>query len=272
MIMGMKVIWAVPVIASILILGVFVFSPISFADEDGDDDDDDRKKSKTLEQHCAKKKGFDKLVCEAIFSIQIMLGMVKDDVAQLQEDLENIQSTPGPPGATGMTGMTGPPGPPGDVSALTLRVDELEVWHDMDTERIDDLEARVAALEAGGGGLNPTLCDPSGDGAIDAIENLPIYRNFVPDGLLQGSANAILSLEFFGSAVDHSPPLPFPIPPPIFDPVFPGPSGFPILGSNFNGKIDTVAELDALNAILMENGIQLCTIDFGTPPRKFNHV
>lgn len=62
-----------------------------FADDDDDDDDDDKKKSKTLEQHCKKKKGFDKLVCEALFSIQLMLGMVKDDVAQLQTDLETLE-------------------------------------------------------------------------------------------------------------------------------------------------------------------------------------
>jgi len=67
----------------------------AFAD---DDDDGDKKKSKTLEQHCAKKKGFDKLVCEAILSIQIMLGMVKDDVAQLQKDVEDLQRQPGSPG------------------------------------------------------------------------------------------------------------------------------------------------------------------------------
>ena len=83
----------------------------AFADGDDDDDDgdkkNDKKKDKTLEEICAKKKGFHKLICEAIFSIQLMLGMVKDDVAQLQEDVANIESTPGPQGATG------PQGPPG---------------------------------------------------------------------------------------------------------------------------------------------------------------
>ena len=37
----MKVLWLVPVLASILILGVFAYSPISFADDDDDDDDFD---------------------------------------------------------------------------------------------------------------------------------------------------------------------------------------------------------------------------------------
>jgi len=61
--------WAIPVLASILVLGVIAYSPISFADDD--DDDDDNKEPKTLESECAKKTGFDKLLCEAILALQL---------------------------------------------------------------------------------------------------------------------------------------------------------------------------------------------------------
>ena len=39
----MRTIWAVPILASILILSVFTINPFAFADEDDDDDDDDNK-------------------------------------------------------------------------------------------------------------------------------------------------------------------------------------------------------------------------------------
>ena len=88
-----------------------------YADEDddgGDDDDDDNgKNGKTFESECAKKKNFDKIICDIIESIQVMLDMVKADVAQLQADVRTLEQTPGPQGDKGDTGDTGPAGAAG---------------------------------------------------------------------------------------------------------------------------------------------------------------
>ena len=79
----------------VAVFALFTSGITTSAFADGDDDDDgDKKKPKTLEEHCAKKKGFDKLICEAIFLIQDMLGMVKDDVTILQDEVEELQSIP----------------------------------------------------------------------------------------------------------------------------------------------------------------------------------
>jgi hypothetical protein len=58
--------FSVMAVSVVLLTGSLVISPIAVADDD--DDDDDRKKPKTLEQDCAKKKGFSKLLCDAILS------------------------------------------------------------------------------------------------------------------------------------------------------------------------------------------------------------
>jgi len=77
----MKAQFVIPVLASILILGVFAYSPISFADDDDDDDE-----IETLATACAEEDdGLEALLCQLLLPIQEILETLQTTITSLEE-------------------------------------------------------------------------------------------------------------------------------------------------------------------------------------------
>jgi len=301
---NLKKLFMLLVIVSLFSAGAVASVPVFADDDDEEKHDDNGEQPETLESECAEELDDDDfdlegLICLAIFSIQNMFDMVKADIAKLQSDLVNIELTPGPqgdPGPAGADGASGPSGPAGADGAsgpsgpagadgasgpsgpagadgasgpsgpsgpAGAGLEAQSCTSGLFVTGFDQNGNLLCAVAQAGEGT-ATLCDPNGDGVIDAIELLTILVAVegISDLTLQEVEGIIFLTEnnrdfdFF----DQPPPL-LPTPPGGFPPVFPLP------GSNLNGVIDTVAELDAINAALLTPvGIQLCTINFPSGP------
>jgi len=282
--MEYKQLFLLLVIVSLFSAGAVASVPVFAHDDDEEEHeeehDDNGEQLKTLESECAEELDDDDFDLEALFCIAIFA--LQDAIADLQSQIDAIGIIEGPVGATGATGApgadgttgapgadgatgapgadgaTGAPGADGATGAPGAGLEAQSCTSGLFVTGFDQNgNLLCAVIQAGGGTTTP--CDTNGDRAINAIELLTILLPINPGLTLQEVEFMILGIENDRDFDPLNPTPPFiPTPPGGFPPII------PLLGSNFNGVIDTTAELDAINAkLLTPLEIELCTIIFG---------
>jgi len=233
----MKVQWAVPIIASILILGTLVSGTIAFANFD----------------QCANDPAQGKNKGDPFLEIWAA-------ICDLQNQIDTIELTPGPKGDKGDTGDTGPQGPSGTGLGLSCENELVikgsipgfevspECIPDTDNDGIPDdddnckLIPNADQADADGNGFGDVcdLCNTNRDGIITGEELLDFLIPLVPEGTFEGQSPVE-----FGIAVES----------------------FGVTSNN-NGVIDTEDELTGLNdflSSLLAGNIILCQLDPSGP-------